>query len=179
MAPAKTSADGAVNGNGSVIGVQTLISTAVVLFMAFGGGWTLFQSQLAGTQKQIEDVKQFNEFRLNQQQGQITALQQTVRDDLASVLIPRKEFVEFQARYESLVAEVVRLQQEQHANVLAAARRPVEKETLDVIDADFSKRIDQIEVQIQDINRQIAAALIIIDNQNQKTPTRPALPPDK
>jgi hypothetical protein len=141
----------AVNG---VVSVQTIISLAAVLIMAFGGGWAIFQSQFSNMQKQLDDVKQ-----------------------VASVIISRNEFDQFQSRFDSLTGEVTRLQQEQHAVALSAARHPIEKETLDVIDADFSKRIDQIEVQIQDINRQIAAALIIIDQ--QKSPLRSALPPEK
>lgn len=44
------------------------------------------------------------------------------------------------------------------------ARDPVEKATLDAINSASDKRIDLIQSQITDINRQIAAALIIIDN---------------
>jgi hypothetical protein len=164
-------------GNG-VISVTTLISLAAVLFMAFGGGWTLFQAQFAAVIRQVDELKQLEEFRLDEQKAQIVALEHIVREDLQSVFIPRREFEEFQRRFEIVTAEVTRLQMEQHASALTAARHPIEKETLDVIDADFSKRIDQIEVQIQDINRQIAAALIIIDgNSNQKVPTKPTPPP--
>lgn len=38
--------------NSGVISVQTLISMAVVVFMAFGGGWTLFQSQFSAVVRQ-------------------------------------------------------------------------------------------------------------------------------
>jgi hypothetical protein len=162
-------------GNG-VISVPTLISMAAVLFMAFGGGWTLFQSQFTAMVRQIDELKQLDGFRLDGQKQQIVALEHTVRDDLQTVFIPRREFGEFQKRFEALAAEIDRLQTEQHAFVLTAARHPIEKETLDVIDADFGKRIDQIEVQIQDINRQIAAALIIIDNQ-KIVPSKTTSPP--
>jgi hypothetical protein len=139
-----------------VIGVPTLISAAAVLFMAFGGGWTLFQSQFAAMGKQLDELK-----------------------TITSLSVQRKEFDEFQKRFDTLIGDVNRLQAEQHMMVAASARHPIEKETLDVIDADFSKRIDQIEVQIQDINRQIAAALIIIDNNAQRASPKTLLPPDK
>jgi uncharacterized protein HemX len=44
------------------------------------------------------------------------------------------------------------------------AREPVEKATLDAINAASDKRIELIQSQITDINRQIAAALVIIDS---------------
>jgi hypothetical protein len=48
-----------------------------------------------------------------------------------------------------------------------SAREPVEKATLDAIITASDKRNDLMQAQISDINRQIAAALIIIDNNNQ------------
>ena len=151
-----------------------------MLIMAFGGGWTLMQSQFSAVEKRIDELKQLNEFRLDEQKTQIVALETTVRGDLQNVFIPRREFDEFQKRIEALSSEITRLQTEQNAAASSAARHPIEKETVDVIDADFSKRIDQIEVQIQDINRQIAAALIIIDNNSSSNVTsrRQALPQD-
>ena len=47
------------------------------------------------------------------------------------------------------------------------AREPVEKATVDAINDAIDKRLDLFQSQITDINRQIAAALIIIDNNSQ------------
>jgi len=49
------------------------------------------------------------------------------------------------------------------------AHEPVEKATLDAVNSAVNQRIDLIQAQIADINRQIAAALIIIDNDNGTT----------
>jgi len=56
------------------------------------------------------------------------------------------------------------------------AHDPVEKATLDAIITAFDKRTDLIQGQIIDINRQIAAALIIIDNNNSVKKTQPNPP---
>jgi hypothetical protein len=170
-------ADNGNGSNGGGISVQTIISAAVLVIMAFGSGWTIFEAQFSAVARQIEELKQINEFRLGEQGSHILSLERIVREDLQSVFIPRKEFDEFQKRFEALIVEINRLQADQHAAALTTARHPIDKETVDVIDAGFSKRIDQIEVQIQDINRQIAAALIIIDQ--NKTAVRSVLPPDK
>ena len=53
------------------------------------------------------------------------------------------------------------------------ARDPVEKATLDAIVAAIDKRDDLIQSQIGDLNRQIAAALIIIDSNTTKRPLPP------
>jgi hypothetical protein len=168
---------GSTGNGGAAIGIQTLVSLAIVLFMAFGGGWTLFQAQFAGLTRQIDELRTLDSFRLDEQKAQIIELQRIIRNDLQEVFIPRREFTEFQKRFEALTAEVNRLQAEQHAAIASAARHPIEKETVDVIDADFSKRIDQLQVQIQDINRQIAAALIVIDNSAKPPLTKSGAPP--
>jgi hypothetical protein len=54
------------------------------------------------------------------------------------------------------------------------AHDPVEKATIDVIIDAINKRDDLFQAQITDLNRQIAAALIIIDNNSMK---RVPLPP--
>lgn len=54
------------------------------------------------------------------------------------------------------------------------AHDPVEKATIDVIVDAINKRDDLFQAQITDLNRQIAAALIIIDNNSMK---RVPLPP--
>src|ERR1700680_3583284 len=53
------------------------------------------------------------------------------------------------------------------------AHDPVEQKTVDAINSAIDKRIDLIQSQITDINRQIAAALIIIDNNAVARKTAP------
>jgi len=166
---------------------QTLISAAVVLIMAFGGIWTLFQAQLANVDKEISEAKEIGAsqrrelaFRIDQQNAEIKTEEETLRSDIASVLMPRKEFEEFQLRFSALNAEVTRLQLETHAAALATARNPVEAATLKAIDDDFNKRIDLIQAQITgqvgDLNKQIAALLEIVNSNNNQTGYREAMP---
>ena len=69
---------------------------------------------------------------------------------------------------ESVLLERIKALEE---NQRRQAREPVEKATLDAINSATDKRIDLIQAQITDINRQIAAALIIIDN-NSSAPKK-------
>lgn len=57
------------------------------------------------------------------------------------------------------------------------AHDPVEARTFQAVSDATDKRIDLIQAQITDINRQIAAALIIIDNNNAQKRATPTLPP--
>jgi hypothetical protein len=72
------------------------------------------------------------------------------------------------------VATIQRIQGERASKL---AHDPVEQKTVDAINSAIDKRIDLIQSQITDINRQIAAALIIIDNNAVARKTSPALPP--
>ena len=65
------------------------------------------------------------------------------------------------------------------ANAQNQAHEPVEKATFDAVTAAIDKREDLFQAEITDINRQIAAALIIIDsnsNGGDIKKTRPAPP---
>jgi septal ring factor EnvC (AmiA/AmiB activator) len=77
-----------------------------------------------------------------------------------------------------LEADITALQAMQAAIAAKLAHDPVEDRTFQAVIAALGKQIDQIQAQIADINRQIAAALIIIDN-NSGSPKRgqQALPP--
>ena len=77
----------------------------------------------------------------------------------------------FQSQLGSMEHELTELRgqlhdlEERQIQIIAkSAHEPVEKLTVDANDAASDKRIDLIQSQITDINRQIAAALIIIDN---------------
>jgi len=92
-------------------------------------------------------------------------------------------------RFDSLSARVTTLEQQQVTTLSKLAHSPVEQATVDAINSAVDKRIDLIQqqitatsqanqAQIADLNRQIAAALIIIDN-NAASPRKsaPTLPP--
>ena len=70
---------------------------------------------------------------------------------------------------------VIALENEQAAIRERTAHDPVESRTFDATIQAIEKQIDQIQIQIQDVNRQIAAALIIIDN-NSAAPKRSSVP---
>ena len=57
------------------------------------------------------------------------------------------------------------------------AHDPVEAKTFEAVSVATDKRIDLIQAQITDINRQIAAALIIIDQNAGMKRSPPTLPP--
>lgn len=129
--------------NGKGIAPGTLIAAIAVFIMAFGGGWTLMQSQFTSVAK-------------TQEEAQAQAAQ---RDE---ILLDRIKVLEDGERKQ--------------------ARDPVEKATLDAIVSAIDKRDELIQASISDINRQIAAALIIIDNNIDNNggaikKAAPALPP--
>jgi len=155
------------------ISVQSLSLMATVLFMMFGGMGTAFELQISGIYKDLQDAATFQKQqredltgRINYQRESVEDVKGLLRNDITVTLLPRKEFEEFQRRFAVLDGEVTRLQLEARAEGLRQAHDPVEAATLKAIDDDFNKRIDLIQTQIVDVNRQIAAALIIIDNNN-------------
>ena|ERR1700679_593216 len=77
---------------------------------------------------------------------------------------------------EQLGERITILEREQRDTLGRLAHDPVEKATMDAIISATDKRMDLFQSQITDINRQIAAALIIIDsNAGKKSPA--VLPP--
>jgi hypothetical protein len=125
-------------------------------------------------------------------QTQFTNVKDAATDDRAQVAILQNELVRFQDHFLSkdehkayldgtktefgdIKARIIALEQEQKDLVTKLAHEPVEQKTVDAINAAVAKEVDQIQSQITDINRQIAAALIIIDN-NGSAPKRGAVP---
>lgn len=136
-------------------GVTTtnLIAGCAVLIMAFAAGGALVQTQFAGVEKTNSNYA-------------------TSSKD--SVELLRKETNDLALE---LKAHVDRLEREQLEAARTSAREPVEKATVEAITGAIDKRIDLIQAQITDINRQIAAALIIIDNNSGVKKLSPAIPP--
>jgi hypothetical protein len=83
------------------------------------------------------------------------------------------------AHFDGLSARVTILERQQAETFSRLAHDPVENRTFQAVSAAIDKRIDLIQAQITDINRQIAAALIIIDNNAGALHKAPAatLPP--
>jgi septal ring factor EnvC (AmiA/AmiB activator) len=78
--------------------------------------------------------------------------------------VSQTEFSSITAQITDLKNRVIILEQEQKELLTRTAHDPVEQKTIDATNAATAKEIDQIQAEITDINRQIAAALIIIDN---------------
>ena|ERR1700722_2563748 len=74
-----------------------------------------------------------------------------------------------------LKSQLTELQSVQATILSRLAHDPVEDRTFQAVIAAVGKQIDQTQAQIADINRQIAAALIIIDNNSG--PKRNLQPP--
>ena len=78
---------------------------------------------------------------------------------------------------EQLGERITILEREQRDMLGRLAHDPVEKATMDAIISATDKRMDLFQSQITDINRQIAAALIIIDANSQAGKKSVPLPP--
>ncbi len=143
-----------------------LLGTALAITIA-SAGWTIFQAEFNNVEKianadrerttaAIVELKAtFNKYLTKDEH---LAYLSGVKDDLSTL--------------KERVATIQRIQGERASKL---AHDPVEQKTVDAINSAIDKRIDLIQSQITDINRQIAAALIIIDNNavSRKAPTPP------
>ena len=142
------------NGKGDVsLSWMTIVGAGTLIAMLVGAGWTIGQNEFANVK---EAAKQDRE--------QATLYYNTNRDDLA------------RANTES-GRRIAILESQMSAIIPRLAHDPVEQKTIDAINAATAKQLDQIQAEITDINRQIAAALIIIDNNSGAPKRAPTLPP--
>ena len=150
--------------SGPEISWQTVIGALSAVGILAAASWAVFQTQFGDVEKELATDRQH-----------ITEL----TSDLDKYLTIR-EHSEYRAsvaaqiddlRVRSAALEAARV------SILARmAREPIEAATFQAVIAAIGKQIDQTQAQIADINRQIAAALIIIDN-NAGLRKNPALPP--
>jgi hypothetical protein len=171
----------AASDGGPSLSITNILSVASVLILAFGGGWTLFQSQIAGIQKQIDLVNEHRSEdisvilrRLDAVDTKTEKINDTLRSDITGNLVSRNEFVQFGERFVTLKEIAMKTASELSDLKSHTARNPVDKDTTDATTNAIDKRIDLIQAQITDINRQIAAALIIIDNNSLSTGAKKA-----
>jgi hypothetical protein len=161
-----------------------LVGATTIVALLFGGSWTVFQTQFSSIDKEILTLRETLSItgkvdkddagkKFDALDGQISKINDTLRADIASNLISRNEFMQFQYRFESMSKQNDETRERMNTLAARSARTPVEKETIDAIVNALDKQIQLVQGQIIDINRQIAAALIIIDNNAKKT----ALPP--
>jgi hypothetical protein len=148
---------------------MSLVSVATILSMAFAGTWALFQVQLSSVNREIDLVNKTTAATFASLDNEIDKVNVTLRTNLTSTYIPRTEFEQFQLRFDAIRAQITLLGDRQADLVGRSAREPVERATIEAINAAVDKQIAIIQGQISDINRQIAAALIIIDSNSNTT----------
>jgi hypothetical protein len=143
------------NGKGDVsLSWMTVVGAISVAGLVAGAGWTIFQNEFANVKETATEDRR-----------QVADYYNSNKDDLnrAKAEIGRRLDV---------------LENQMAAMAPRLAHDPVEQKTVDAINAATDKRIDLIQAQITDINRQIAAALIIIDNNaGVSRKMQPTLPP--
>jgi len=178
----------AKNGNGVApqLTIGTVISALAFAGSVVYGAWSLSQNQLAAIKEAsniqighvnsvFQDRAKIDDERYNQNQVSIAKIDDTLRNDLNHDLISRNEFTQFEDRFKKIEDQLD--ETKNHVFELSAkqAHDPVETKTIDAVVNAIDKRLDTFQTQIVDINRQIAAALIIIDSNNAKL--RPTKPP--
>jgi len=178
----------AKNGNGVApqLTIGTVISALAFAGSVVYGAWSLSQNQLAAIKEAsniqighvnsvFQDRAKLDDERYNQNQVSIAKIDDTLRNALNHDLISRNEFTQFEDRFKKIEDQLD--ETKNHVFELSAkqAHDPVETKTIDVVVNAIDKRLDTFQTQIVDINRQIAAALIIIDSNNAKL--RPTTPP--
>jgi hypothetical protein len=144
------------------IGVGAAIAVSFV-----AAGWTIFQNEFSSiketaTADRIQTARDIAEIKDNYlTKAEHRAYSGGVAEQLSGIRL----------RLVSLETMLTAIQPR-------LAHDPVEDRTFQAVSIASDKRIDLIQAQITDINRQIAAALIIIDNNAGFTrKVAPALPP--
>ncbi len=145
---------------------QTIVGAGVVVGLMTAAQWTIFQNEFSS-------VKETASFDRTHGAELKTSLDKYLTKD------------EHKAYLDGVTRDIIGLkdrmdgiQRTQTERASRFARDPVEQKTMDAVTSAIDKRIDLIQAQIADINRQIAAALIIIDNNNTVLKrSAPLLPP--
>lgn len=100
-----------------------------------------------------------------------------ITDEIRGDLIRQQHDYAARDETDDLKARVTILEQDLKNLIARVPHDPVDQKTADATNSAVAKEIDQIQSQITDINRQIAAALIIIDNNNSGVRKNSPLPP--
>jgi len=130
----------------------TISVGAAVAASFVAAGWTIFQNEFTSIKETATADR-----------NQTSIYYNANKDELVRVTAELK-------------ARLTALEERQAMIISKMAHDPVEDRTFQAVIAAFGKQLDQTQQQIADINRQIAAAIIIID-QNSGLKRTPALPP--
>jgi hypothetical protein len=147
----------------TIAGAFSIVGLMVAAF------WIIFQQEFSAVRDtanadriQATTYYTANKDELTRREAELKALldKYLTKDEHLAYLSGTKE------QLESLRTRVGILEQQQAVIIGKLAKDPVEDRTFQATSNATDKRIDLIQAQITDINRQIAAALIIIDNNN-------------
>jgi hypothetical protein len=145
------------NGKGGPeLSWQTIVGALSAVAILGAAGWTVFQTQFANIEKELVTDR-----------AQIAAL----RTDLDKYLTIR-EHNGYRAGVDNRVGDLDRRVVVLEAAQARAAREPVEAKTFEAVSKATDDRVTLLQNQLNDVNRQIAAALVIID-QNRGRSTLP------
>lgn len=142
---------------------QTIVGALSGMAILGAAGWTIFQNEFASFQAAAV-ADRAHVVQLQASFGKYLTIRE--HDEYRSGI--RVQLDELRARTATVEAAVAK-----------GAREPVEDKTFQAVSKATDDRITLLQSQITDINRQIAAALIIIDQNAagiQRRPT-PQLPP--
>jgi predicted nucleic acid-binding Zn-ribbon protein len=145
-----------------------LIAAGSFLLLAFGSVWTIMQSEFSNVDKTSTLIRSEVIALADEVKARIADIHGELRHDY----IKSPEFTQSQKNIDILIDRIKVLE----SHVQKTARDPVEAATMAAALTALNKQIDLLQAQIADINRQIAAALIIIDN-NATVRRSPLLPP--
>jgi hypothetical protein len=124
----------------------TVVIVAGVIVPLIGGSWAVFQTQFANMQLQITIDRQQNAEAIKELKADITAIRREYTDE--------KRFDEALRRLDGMSNRMLDLAGK-------AARNPVERDEVVALIGALDKRQEVTQAQIADINRQIAAAILI------------------
>ena len=140
-----------VNSKGSVNGDpqlswMTVIGMIGLVALLFGGSWAVFQTQFSNVENQIKTdrVQSTNNF-----------------NEVKSELIIIRASITGEKRFEELLKRTDVMEQRILDIVAKSARNPVEGAEVTALVNAIDKRLDVVQAQIADINRQIAAAILL------------------
>jgi len=170
------------NGKGDIqLSWVTIVGAATVVGLMAAAGWTIFQNEFANVKETAAEDRRQAVLYYNTNRDDLIRRETEIKATFNLYLTKdeHRAFLDGVARdMATLKDRVDTIQRIQESRSSKLARDPVEQKTIDAINSATDKRIDLIQAQITDINRQIAAALIIIDNNAGAARKSPAtLPP--
>jgi len=147
--------------SGPELSWQTIVGAITAIALLSAAQWTIFQNQFASVEKtETTDRAQLADLR-------------AALDKYLTI----REHTEYRSGVVAQNDDMMRRLAVLETSQAKAAHDPVEKPTFEAVAKATDDRITLLQNQITDINRQIAAALVIIDNNAsvRKNPT--ILPP--